>query len=117
LFSDLFLDPEELAESLSQFRLRRHEVVVFNVMHSDELTFPFDDNTLFKGIETDAQLHTEPRALRKSYLEAVENHLNRVKKVCSTAGIDYVLLDTSKPLSAALSSYLHFRAKSRRKLV
>ena len=117
LFSDLFLDPEQLGISLNQFRLRRHEVVVFHVMHGDELHFPFEENTLFKGMEVDAQLHTEPRALRDSYLEAVNRHIARVKKVCSTAGIDYVLLDTSKPLSAALSSYLNFRAKSRRKLI
>lgn len=117
LFSDLFLDPDELGKSLSQFRLRRHEVVVFHVMHHDELDFPFQDNTLFKGMEVDAELHTEPRALRQSYLEAVENYMTRVKKVCAVAGIDHVLLDTSKPLDGVLSSYLNFRVKARRKLV
>jgi uncharacterized protein (DUF58 family) len=117
LFSDLFLDPEELGKSLNQFRLRRHEVVVFHVMHHDELEFPFQDNTLFRGMEVDAELHTEPRALRDSYMEAVERYMARVKKVCAVAGIDHVLLDTSKPLGGVLSSYLNFRAKSRRKLV
>ena len=116
LFSDLFIDPDELGKSLQQFRLRRHEVVVFHVMHHDELEFPFQENTLFRGIEVDAELHTEPRALRKSYLEAVQSYMAKVKKVCATAGIDHVLLDTSKPLDGVLSSYLNFRAKSRRKI-
>jgi uncharacterized protein (DUF58 family) len=116
LFSDLFLAPEQLAKSLAQFRLRRHEVIVFHVMHRDELEFPFQDNTLFRGMETVAELHTEPRALRKSYLEAVENYLAQVRKVCASAGVDHVLLDTSKPLSAVLSSYLNYRMKSRRKV-
>ena len=116
LFSDLFLDPEELGKSLQQFRLRRHEVIVFHVMHHDELEFPFEDNTLFRGLEVDAELHTEPRALRKSYLEAVERYMERIKKVCGAAGIDHVLLDTSKSLGGVLASYLNFRAKSRRKL-
>ena len=67
-----------LAESLKQFRLRKHEVIVFHVMHDDELTFPFQDNTLFRGLEMPSvQLHTEPRALRKSYLEAVERFHGR----------------------------------------
>jgi uncharacterized protein (DUF58 family) len=117
LFSDLFLDPEELGNSLNQFRLRRHEVIVFHVMHHDELEFPFQENTLFRGIEVDAELHTEPRALRDSYMEAVEEYMTKVKKVCAVAGIDHVLLDTSKPLGGVLSSYLNFRTKSRRKLV
>ncbi len=117
LFSDLFLDPDDLAKSLSQFRLRKHEVVVFHVMHHDELDFPFQENTLFRGMEVSAELHTEPRALRKSYMEAVEKYLAKVRKVCAVAGIDHVLLDTSKPLGGVLSSYLNFRSKSRRKLV
>ena len=117
LFSDLFIDPDELAKSLQQFRLRRHEVVVFHVMHHDELEFPFQENTLFRGIEVEAELHTEPRALRESYLEAVQDYMTKIKKVCATAGIDHVLLDTSKPLDGVLSSYLNFRAKSRRKLI
>ena len=117
LFSDLFIDPDELGKALNQFRLRRHEVIVFHVMHNDELEFPFQDNTLFRGMEVEAELHTEPRALRKSYMEAVERYMERVKKVCAVAGIDHVLLDTSKPLNGVLSSYLNFRAKSRRKNV
>ena len=115
LFSDLFLDPEQLGKSLNQFRLRRHEVIVFHVMHHDELEFPFQENTLFKGMEVDRQLHTEPRALRKSYMAAVEKYMKRVKQVCAAAGIDHVLLDTSQPLGGVLSSYLAFRAKSRTK--
>lgn len=115
LFSDLFMDPQDLGKALNQFRLRRHEVIVFHVMHHDELAFPFEENTLFKGMESDAQLHTEPRALKKSYLEAVDRYMARVKKVCATAGIDHVLIDTSQSLGGVLSSYLAFRAKSRRK--
>jgi uncharacterized protein (DUF58 family) len=116
LLSDLLLPLEDLAKSLRQFRLRRHEVIVFQVMHADELTFPFDENTLFKGYEVDAQLLAEPRALRKSYLEALDRHNSEVRKICAGAGIDYVLLDTSKPLDVALSSYLSFRLRSRRRL-
>ena len=115
LFSDLLLDPEDLAKALNQFRLRRHEVIVFHVMHHDELEFPFDENTLFRGLEVPSELHTEPRALRASYLEAVEKYLARVKKVCSSQGIDHVMMDTSKPLAAVLASYLTYRAKSKRK--
>jgi uncharacterized protein (DUF58 family) len=115
LFSDLFLDPEVLARSLDQFRLRQHEVIVFQVMHTDELEFPFQDNTLFRGMETDAQLHTEPRALRKTYLEAVQRHQASVKKICASAGVDHVLMDTSRPVGEVLSSYLNFRSRTRKK--
>ncbi len=116
LLSDLFVDVPTLAECIKQFRLRKHEVIVLHVMHEDELTFPFEDNTLFKGLEVDVELHTEPRALRRSYLEAVDRFQKQVRKICASAGVDYHLLSTGDPLDAALASYLAFRLKTRRNI-
>jgi uncharacterized protein (DUF58 family) len=117
LISDLFLETDHLHKLLQQLRLRNNEVVVFHIMHEHELDFPFQENTLFKGLEIQAQLHTEPRALRQSYLDAVDRFLKKVKKTCATNGVDHVLFDTSKPLDAVLSSYLTFRQKTRRVLL
>jgi len=113
LFSDLFVDLPTLRESLRQFRVRRHEVIVFHVMHDDELTFPFAENTLFRGLEVERQLRTDPRALRRSYLDAIERFLAEVRKTCAAAGVDYVLMNTNKPLDAVLAAYLAARRKSR----
>ncbi len=115
LISDLFLDRETLAETLQQFRIRQNEVILFHVMHEDELEFPFQDNTLFRGLEVTEQLHTEPRALRRAYIESVDAFLEDVRKICATAGVDYVLMNTKQHLDAALSSYLMFRQKTRRR--
>ena len=117
LISDLFVPPDQLAKSLQQFRSRQHEVIVFHVMHSDELTFPFQENTLFRGLESTDQLHTEPRALRASYLEAVDAFMKRARRVSAMAGVDHVLLDTSQRLEVALTSYLNFRQKRRKRLL
>lgn len=115
LISDLLMPLDDFARAVAQFRLRRHELIVFQVLHSDELRFPFEDLTLFQGLETDGRLQTEPRALRKSYLEALERHLAGVRKTCAAAGVDHLLLDTSQSLEAALAGYLHFRQRARRR--
>jgi uncharacterized protein (DUF58 family) len=114
IISDLFLDLGTLKKSLQELRHRRHDVVLFHVMHDHELTFPFEDNTLFRGLETPVELHTEPRALRKAYLEVVERFLAEVRKTCSSNGIDYVLCNTRDPLDVVLSSYLNARSRIRR---
>jgi uncharacterized protein (DUF58 family) len=114
LISDLFVDIDTLTRSLQHFRHRRHEVVVFQIMHHDELEFPFQDNVLFRGLEIDRQVLTEPRALRRAYLEAVERFLGRVRKTCARHGIDYMLISTHEPLDAALSRYLAFRRRTAR---
>ncbi|MDG2469930.1 MAG: DUF58 domain-containing protein [Pirellulaceae bacterium] len=117
LVSDLFLDIETLQETLRQFRLRRHEVIVFHVMHDHELEFPFEDMTLFKGLEIDAELHADPRALRQAYLDEVNSFLGQVRKVCATNGVDHLLVNTSRPLDATLASYLTFRQKIKKNLL
>jgi uncharacterized protein (DUF58 family) len=114
IISDLFLDLGTLKKSLQELRHRRHDVVLFHVMHDHELTFPFEDNTLFRGLESPVELHTEPRALRKAYLEVVDRFLGEVRKTCSSNGIDYVLCNTRDPLDVVLSSYLNARARIRR---
>lgn len=117
LISDLFVDLATLATALQHFRHRRHEVIIFHVMHDDELTFPFQDNILFKGLELSRELSTEPRTLRKSYLESVNRYLFKVRRICAHCGIDYVLTNTNEPLDVALSSYLAFRQKTRRNVL
>lgn len=114
LISDLFLPIPVLGESLRQFRLRGNEVIVFQVMHDDELTFPFREDTLFRGLESESQLLAEPPALRKSYLAAVERFLADVRKTCAGAGVDHVLMNTKQKLDAVLGGYLAFRKKVRR---
>lgn len=115
LISDLFFSEQQLRTGLDAFRLRGQEVVLFHIMHGDELTFPFDENTLFKGLEVDRQLLVDPKGLKASYLQAIEEFLARVRRVSTSVGVDHVLVDTSKSLGATLSSYLAFRKKVRRK--
>ncbi|NBB83311.1 MAG: VWA domain-containing protein [Alphaproteobacteria bacterium] len=114
LISDLLADVPMLNESLGLFRHRGHEVVVFHVLHAHEVTFPFADNTMFRGLEIDRQLLAEPRALRQAYLEAKDRFVDEIKRTCAALDIDYVGLSTDDPLDAALSAYLAARWKARR---
>jgi uncharacterized protein (DUF58 family) len=115
LISDFFADLDKLRESLQQFRLRRHEVIVMHVMDDDEINFPFEDHTRFIGLESIDEVHADPRALRKSYLKIVNEYLRKTQKLCDGLGVDYKLMNTKEPLDAALTSYLAFRKKHTRK--
>jgi len=115
LISDFFADIDTLRESLQQFRLRRHEVIVMHVMDDDEISFPFEDHTRFIGLESIDEVHTDPRALRKSYLKIVNDYLKKVRKMCDGLGVDYKLMNTKEPLDAVLTSYLAFRKRHTRK--
>jgi uncharacterized protein (DUF58 family) len=92
MVSDLFVDADGLMRGLQHFRHRDHEVIVLHVMDEDELTFPFQGNTMFRGLEATGRLTVEPRALRKGYMEAVQRFCAGVKRRCITNQIDYKMV-------------------------
>jgi uncharacterized protein (DUF58 family) len=111
--SDLFFPSEDLLSGIRHLRHRRHEVIVFHVLDHDELVFPFEDNTLFKGLENMPELLVEPRSLRDAYIESVNAFRETVRHGCDEARAEYVLVDTSEPPQLALARYLGARARRR----
>ena len=87
---------------------------VFQIMHEDELSFPFEGNTMFKGMEEQVQLFADPRSLRKSYLESINRFLDRTRRNCASLAVAHVMVNTAEPLDAVLSRYLSFRQRVRR---
>ena len=110
VISDLFDDPERVMMGLRHFRHNKHEVIVFHILDQYELEFPFDDMTLFEGLEETGELVTEPRSLRDTYLDEVNGFVSRMKKGCRKYGVDYVQLSTEQHLDVGLSAYLAARA-------
>ena len=80
-----------------------------DLLDEHELSFPFQELTLFKGMEGYPELFAEPRALRENYLAELQSFLGRVRHECLDNRIDYQRLSTSQPLDVALSSYLATR--------
>jgi uncharacterized protein (DUF58 family) len=109
ILSDLFDSVPALLAGLKHFRHRRHEVVVFHVLDPAELDFPFQQTTLFKGLEALPAVLADPRTLRKAYLREFERFLHDVRLGCREQQIDYVELRTNQRLDVALSAYLASR--------
>ena len=111
LLSDLFAPIESIENALKLLRHRRHEVLLLHVMDTTELTFPFEDNTKFLGMEELPDLIAEPRALRDGYLEVVDEFLGEVRRICASMRVDYMLLDTAERLDKSLAGFLAARAR------
>ena len=75
-----------------------------------ELDLPFEGNILFEDLEElNLRVVADPRAIRKTYREVVEEFTSRMRKECHDNVIDYQLISTSTPLDQALASYLSWR--------
>jgi uncharacterized protein (DUF58 family) len=112
LISDLLDDEESVLKGLQHLRFKGNDVIVFHVMDHAERTFPFERISEFEDVETKEVLTAAPQAVRKSYLQELENFCSFYRQKCQLNGIDYCLLDTSEPLDTALSNYLTKRSKS-----
>jgi len=113
LISDLLDEPEEVVKGLKQLRSRGNDVIVFHLLDRDELEFPFEEPTLFRDLEEDLKLLTDPQSVRPAYLSAMTSLIEGYKKACSSHLIDYSLLDTRVGLDRALVRYLTWREKFR----
>lgn len=112
VISDLLADAEDVASALERIRFANHEVLVLHVLDYDEREFPFQDNTLFEGIESPG-LHAlvDPQTLRSGYLSALDAHVSRLRSRCTNSRIDFVELSTKDPLDVALRGFLAARMK------
>jgi uncharacterized protein (DUF58 family) len=110
LLSDFFDDIENLKKGLRHLRYKKHEVMAFQILDPAEVEFPFEDTTLFKGMEELGEMLTEPRALREGYLEQLNAHTEAMQKLCRGMHIDFVRMNSGEPLDSALSGFLANRA-------
>lgn len=110
LVSDLLDEPEAILKGLRQFRFKGNDVIVFHLLDQAELDLPFDGNILFEDLEaTNLQVIADPRAIRATYKQVVQEFINDMRKQCHDNAIDYQIISTATPLDRALASYLSWR--------
>jgi len=111
LISDMLDDPEPVIKGLKHLKFRGSDVVVFQLLDPNELTFPFRGASKFRDVETGDEVTADPAAIRTAYLRELAGLTLRYDRELRGAGIDYVQLDTSQPLDFALLAYLSARAR------
>jgi len=111
IFSDLFDVSNDVLSALKHFRHKKNEVILFHILNPMERTFSFENDALFKDMETREEMITRPHHIRKAYQEALNDFIAFYRKECRENMIDYVLLDTATPFDTALLEYLHKRQR------
>ncbi len=110
VFSDFFTDLDGLEKALQRMRYARHEVVLFHVLHHDELDFRFPGMVKFIGLETPEEHLTQPESLRQAYLAALAKFNERFEEVCQRNRVERVLVDTSRDMGEVFVDYFNQRS-------
>jgi uncharacterized protein (DUF58 family) len=111
IISDFFAPVDSIVRGLQRLRHRRHDVVAMQVLDEYELSFPFQSNTLFRGLEEYPEVMVEPKALREAYLREFDKFNTALRRGCVGSGVDFVQFNNSDRLDAPLSSFLASRSR------
>ena len=111
IVSDFFDDVNAILKALKHFRYKRHEVIVFQILDPIERTFAFGKDAIFKDMETTEEMTTQPYQIQKSYRDAMNEFIGKIKSECLNSNIEYNLIETSAPFDKALFSYIQKRSK------
>ncbi len=111
IVSDFFDDVDSILSALKHFRYQKNEVIVFQILDPMEKDFAFGKDAIFKDLETEEELTTQPYQIQKVYQESMGKFINRIKTECLNSNIEYNLIETSTPFDKALFSYIQKRSK------
>lgn len=111
IFSDLFDDQNAVINALKHFRYKRNEVIVFQVLDPLEMSFAIDSPTVFKDLETNKEMLSQPISVINDYQDAVKEFIETYKNACLSNNIDYTLISTETPFDTALMEYLNKRKR------
>lgn len=111
IISDFFDDVDKTLKAIKHFAHQKNEVIIFQILDPMERTFGFGKDAVFKDLETNEELTTQPYQIQKAYQQAMNEFINKIKRECLNSNFDYNLLDTSVPFDKALFSYIQKRSR------
>jgi hypothetical protein len=104
--SDFWENPEAVVKTIAPLRFHGNEVVLFHILDPQEIRPKLSDPVLMEDLETGATLEVSPDYAHKEYPAKIDAHLEEMRSKAKGSGLDYFLVDTSRPLDAALREYL-----------
>jgi hypothetical protein len=113
VFSDCFGDVAALGRALEQYRYHGHDVILFQILAPEELTFPFRREAFFQDLEMPRRMQINPNTLRKAYLKEFQAFMDQLRKMATDVGVDLMTASTGDDLSAVLSYHLRRRASQK----
>ncbi len=111
VISDFYCDIESLLTGVRPLAWHGQDVVLFQVLDTQELDPEFKSNVLLEDIETGEAIEVEPQFMSQDYPKRIRSHIDELKKAAAGIGADHVLVNTSDTLDQALRNYLLFRQR------
>jgi len=109
VISDFYEAPEQIIRTIEPLRFHGNEVVLFHVLDPREIRPDLDKPVILVDLETRDHIEVTPEYARDTYRGRIESHIGALRDKARSAGMDYHLLVTDRPLDSALREYLTIR--------
>jgi len=110
VLSDFYEQPETIIRTVEPLRYHGNEVILFHVLDPQEIKPKFREPVLLVDMEnTGEALEVSPEYARNEYRHKIDSHIENLSSKARSAGLDYFLMDTSRPLDEGLREYLAVR--------
>ena len=109
LISDFFEDPDTIVKTVRPLRFRGNELILFHVLDPRELEPRLREPALLLDMETEEAIEASPDYARTEYRQKIDAHIADLRSKAQTAGLEYFLVRTDRPLDAALREYFTIR--------
>jgi uncharacterized protein (DUF58 family) len=83
--------------------------VLFHVLDPEEIRPRLDEPLLLIDMETQDTMEVSPEYVRNEYRQKMDAHIEALSSKAMSAGLDYFLVRTDRPLDEALREYLRVR--------
>ncbi len=113
LISDFYESPEAVVKAVDPLRSHGNELILFHVLDPQEIRPAMKEPMLVLDMETNDAMEVTPDYVRTEYPQKIDAHIEGLRTEARRNGIDYFLIDTSKPLDEALREFLTIRRRRR----
>lgn len=109
VISDFYQDPAMVIKTIEPLRYRGNELILFHVLDPAEIAPNFRKPMLLVDMESEDAMDVTPEYAHTEYRAKIDSHIQDLKTRAARAGMEYFLLDTSRPLDQALREFLVVR--------
>jgi uncharacterized protein (DUF58 family) len=110
VLSDFYEQPDTIVKTIEPLRYRGNEVILFHVLDPQEIKPRFREPVLLVDMENArASLEVSPEYAREDYRRKIDAHIESLSSAARSAGLEYFLMNTDRPLDEGLREYLAVR--------
>ena len=109
VLSDFYEQPEVVIKTVEPLRYRGNELILFHVLDPQEIEPTLKQPVLLIDMETQEALEVSPDYVKYDYRTKMDAHIQTLRSKAQSAGIDYFLLRTDRPLDEAMREYFSVR--------